>query len=75
MIELQVDAEVTESRQVTITLPPEVPTGRVRLSVSVNPPPGPLPLLRAIDVTGSDPGPGGYKSGLVVVEELPGEAG
>lgn len=67
MIEVQVDAEVTESRQVTITLPPEVPVGRVRLTVEVNPPP--LPLLRALD---AEPGPDGcYRSGLVIVEELP----
>jgi hypothetical protein len=74
MIELQVEAEVTESRQVTITLPPEVPLGRVRLSVGISPPPaGSLPLLRALD---AEPGPDGcYRSGLVIVEGLPGPPG
>lgn len=72
MIELTIDAEVTESRQVTITLPPEVPTGPIRLTVAVpNPPPATLPRLVALDF---DPGPEGYKSGLVIVEDLPGPA-
>lgn len=64
MIELQVDAEVTESRQVTITLPPEVPVGRVRLTVGVSPPVG----VPRVDLTDFDPGPEGYTSGLVTVE-------
>jgi hypothetical protein len=68
MIELQVDTEVTESRQVTITLPPEVPVGRVRLTVGVTPPSSvPLPRLRAIE---SDPDPKGYRSGQVVVLDM-----
>ncbi len=33
MIELQIDANVPESRQVTITPPPEVSVGHVRLTV------------------------------------------
>ncbi len=68
MIEVQVDAEITESRQVTITLPPEVPVGRARLTVGVGP-----PTLPRFDVTDFDPGPDGYKSGLVIVE-YPSEA-
>ena len=63
MIEVQVDADVTESRQVTITLPPEVPVGRVWLAVGVT------PVLRALK---AEPGPDGYyRSGLVTTDELP----
>lgn len=43
MTTVEVDADVPESRQVTITLPPGVPTGRVRLTVTVAAP-DPLPL-------------------------------
>ncbi len=65
MIEVQVDAEITESRQVTITLPPDVPVGRMRLTVGIPmPPPATLPRLTAITV---EPGPDGYKSGRVEV--------
>jgi hypothetical protein len=32
---IQVEAEVPESRQVTVTLPPDVPTGRVWLTLTV----------------------------------------
>lgn len=37
MIELTLTADVPESRQITVTLPPEVPTGRVDLTVKVEP--------------------------------------
>lgn len=71
MIELTVEADVPESRQVTITLPPKVPTGRVSLSVGVvTPRTGPLPRFRALD---ADPMPeDGYRFGLLFVEEIPG---
>lgn len=75
MIELQIDAEVTESRQVTITLPPEVPIGRVRLTVGVPTPP-PATLPRLLDVRDVVPGPDEcVRSGLVIVEELPETSG
>ncbi|HEX4610811.1 MAG TPA: hypothetical protein VH092_21655, partial [Urbifossiella sp.] len=67
--EIQVDAEVTESRQVTITLPPEVPVGRVRLTVGV--PTAPPATLPRFDVTDTDREPDGYRSGLVIMEGLP----
>jgi hypothetical protein len=35
MTTVEVEADVPESRQVTITLPPGVPTGRVKLTVTV----------------------------------------
>jgi hypothetical protein len=35
---MEVEAEVPESRQVTLTLPAGVPTGRVRLTVTVDAP-------------------------------------
>lgn len=41
---LQIEADVPESRQVTITLPPEVRPGRVRLTVTMGPAPyAPMP--------------------------------
>jgi hypothetical protein len=48
---IQIEADVPESRQVTVTLPPDVPTGRVRLTVSVefgDEGRVPLPRLQAI---------------------------
>jgi hypothetical protein len=41
MIEVQFEADVPESREVTVTLPPGVPTGRVRLTVMVEEQPVP----------------------------------
>jgi hypothetical protein len=47
MVEAHIEADVPESRQITITLPPEVPTGRVRVTITVaedgTTPPKPLP--------------------------------
>jgi hypothetical protein len=37
MVEAHIEADVPESRQVTITLPPEAPTGRVWLTIQVEP--------------------------------------
>lgn len=73
MIELHVDAEVTESRQVTITLPPEVPTGRVRLTVGVDT--VSQAALPRLDVTTNAPVEEGYWFGLMDVEYFPENAG
>lgn len=40
MIALRVTAEVTDDRRVVVTLPPEVPTGRAELVVTVESPNG-----------------------------------
>jgi hypothetical protein len=40
MIALRVTADVTDDRRVVLTLPPEVPTGRAELAVTVASPNG-----------------------------------
>jgi len=42
-VELEID--VPESRQVTLTLPPDTPVGKAKVSVSVGPPPEPTPFV------------------------------
>src|SRR4051794_18201364 len=50
MTTVEVDAVVPESRQVTVTLPPDVPTGPVRLTVTVGgEPPPPDGYVRPAD--------------------------
>jgi hypothetical protein len=50
MTTVEIEADVPESRQVTITLPPGVPSGRVRLTVTVaDPGPAPVTYYRPTD--------------------------
>jgi hypothetical protein len=50
MTTMEIEADVPESRQVTITLPPDVPSGRVRLTVTVaDPGPAQVTYYRPVD--------------------------
>jgi hypothetical protein len=51
MAPIVIETDVPESRQVMVTLPPDVPPGRIRLTVVVEPAPersGATPRMQAI---------------------------
>lgn len=44
-MKLELEIDVPESREVTLTLPPETPVGKAWVSVSAGPPPTPTPFV------------------------------
>ena len=48
MITLRLTADISADRRVVLTLPPEVPTGKVELVVTVDSPPPKRPLPKGI---------------------------
>lgn len=56
MIAFEIEADVNESRQVTVTLPPEAQTGRVKMRITIEPDVAvpTLPRLTAIMPEGVD---------------------
>jgi hypothetical protein len=50
MVQFEIEADVPESRQVTVTLPPEAQPGRVKLRITIEPESAPpaLPRLKGV---------------------------
>ncbi|HJZ57529.1 MAG TPA: hypothetical protein VKE74_21345 [Gemmataceae bacterium] len=67
MVQFELEADVPESRQVTVTLPPEVPTGRARLVLSVEPCAGDTGTLPRLKALLPEHDPGVVYSGQVIV--------
>lgn len=69
MTPFEVEVDVPESRQVTVTLPPGVRPGRVRLRVSVEAGGADPGTMRRLSGILPDPGVTETRSGLIRVDE------